>query len=46
MAHDEFKKINLKDMKELMNNAPVLVDVRGILNDEEAEEKGFYYKCV
>ncbi|MGB7533693.1 MAG: UDP binding domain-containing protein [Halobacteriota archaeon] len=45
VAHDEFKKINLKDMQELMNNAPVLVDVRGILNDEEeAKGKGFYYK--
>ena len=44
VAHDEFKKINLKDMKELMNNAPVLIDVRGMFNGEEAKRKGFYYK--
>ena len=44
VAHDEFKKINLKDMKELMNNAPVLIDVRGMFNEEEAKRKGFYYR--
>ena len=44
VAHEEFKKINLKDMKELMNNAPVLIDVRGMFNGEEARNKGFYYR--
>ncbi|MGB7533826.1 MAG: UDP binding domain-containing protein, partial [Halobacteriota archaeon] len=46
VAHDEFKKINLKDMKELMNNAPVLIDVRGMFNGEEVKRKGFYYKTL
>ena len=46
VAHDEFKKINLKDMKELMNNAPVLIDVRGMFNGEEAKREGFYYKAL
>ena len=44
VAHEEFKKINLKDMKELMNNAPVLIDVRGMFDGEEAKRKGFYYR--
>ena len=44
VAHEEFKKINLKDMKELMNNAPVLIDVRGMFNGEEAKREGFYYR--
>ena len=44
VAHEEFKKINLKDMKELMNNAPVLIDVRGMFNGEEAKRKGLYYR--
>jgi UDP-N-acetyl-D-mannosaminuronate dehydrogenase len=44
VAHDEFKKIKLKDMKELMNNAPVLIDVRGMFNGEKANRKGFYYR--
>jgi UDP-N-acetyl-D-mannosaminuronate dehydrogenase len=44
VAHEGFKKINLKDMKELMNNAPVLIDVRGMFTGEEAKRKGFYYR--
>ena len=46
VAHEEFKKINLKDMKELMNNAPVLIDVRGMFDAGEAKRKGFYYKTL
>ncbi len=42
--HEEFKKIKLKDMKELMNNAPVLIDVRGMFDEEEAKRKGFCYR--
>ncbi|HJH27834.1 MAG TPA: hypothetical protein C5S37_13975 [Methanophagales archaeon] len=44
VAHNKFKKINLKDMKELMNNAPVLIDVRGMFDAGEAKREGFYYK--
>ena len=44
VAHEGFKKIKLKDMKELMNNAPVLIDVRGMFDEEAAKRKGFYYK--
>jgi len=46
VAHEEFKKINLKDTQELMNNAPVLIDVRGMFNGEEAKRDGFYYKAL
>jgi UDPglucose 6-dehydrogenase/UDP-N-acetyl-D-galactosamine dehydrogenase len=46
VTHDEFKKINLKDMKELMNDAPVLVDVRGMFKEEEAKRMRFYYKSL
>ena len=46
VAHEGFKKINLKDMKELMNNAPVLIDVRGMFDGEGAKRKGFYYKTL
>ncbi len=46
VAHEEFKKINLKDTQELMNNAPVLIDVRGMFNGEEAKREGFYYKAL
>ena len=43
IAHDEFKKMKLDDMKKFMNDKPVLVDVRGMVNGEEAKRKGFYY---
>ena len=44
VAHDEFKKTELDDIKKFMNDKPVLVDVRGIFNREEAKRKDFYYK--
>jgi len=43
VAHDEFKQMNLDDLTRMMNDKLVLIDVRGIVNDQEAEEKGFYY---
>ena len=46
VAHNEFRRMKLEDLARMMNDKPVLVDVRGILNDEEAEEKGFYHKTL
>jgi len=44
VAHDEFKKIGLDDIRKFMNDKPVLVDARGMFDEEEAKEKGFYYR--
>ena len=44
VAHDEFKKMKLDDIRKFMNDKPVLVDVRGMFNREEAKRKGFYYR--
>ena len=44
VAHDEFKKMELDDIKKFMNDKPVLIDVRGMFDEEEAKEKGFYYR--
>ena len=44
VAHDEFKKMKLDDIRKFMNDKPVLVDVRGMFDEDEADEKGFYYK--
>jgi len=46
VAHAAFKKMTLEDVKEFMNDAPVLVDVRGMFDGEEAKKKGFYYRRV
>ena len=44
VAHDEFKRMKLEDVKKFTNDAPVLIDVRSMFEREEAEEKGFYYR--
>ena len=44
VAHDEFKKMKLGDIGKFMNDAPVLIDVRGTFNGEKSNNKGFYYR--
>ena len=46
VAHDEFMRIKSEDLRRMMNNKPVLIDVRGVFDGEEAEEKGFLYKSL
>jgi len=46
VAHDEFKGIGLEDVSKFMNNKPIIVDVRGMFDEEEAKRKGFYYKRI
>jgi len=46
VAHDEFKKMDLEDIKKFMNAKPVLIDIRGTFDAEEAKKKGFYYRRV
>ena len=46
VAHDEFKKMKLEDIKKFMNAKPVLIDIRGTFDAEEAKKKGFYYRRV
>ncbi|MCW3133921.1 MAG: hypothetical protein N2V78_06305, partial [Methanophagales archaeon] len=46
VAHDEFKKMKLEDIKKFMNDKPVLIDIRGTFDAEEAKKKGFYYRRV
>ena len=46
VAHDEFKQMKLDDLVRMMNDSPVLIDVRDISNVEEAKSKGFLYKTL
>jgi UDPglucose 6-dehydrogenase/UDP-N-acetyl-D-galactosamine dehydrogenase len=46
VAHDEFKMMKLENVKKFTNDKPVIVDVRGMFNGEEAKRKGFYYKTL
>jgi len=44
-AHDEYKKLNLKKIKELMGT-PLIVDGRNLFSKKECEKEGFVYKGV
>lgn len=45
-AHDEFKEMTLDDLTRMMNDKPVLIDVRGMFDKEEVRRRGFYYKSL
>ena len=44
VAHDEFKRKTLDEIKKFMNDKPVMIDVRGMFCEEAANGNGFYYK--
>ena len=46
VAHDEFKKMKLDDIRKFMNDKPVLVDVRRMFDGEEAKKNDFYYSSL
>jgi len=41
--HTEFKNLNLKEIKNLMNSKPAIIDGRRIINPHEAEKLGILY---
>jgi UDP-N-acetyl-D-mannosaminuronate dehydrogenase len=46
VAHDEFKKMGLEDIGKFMNAKPVIIDVRGMFDEEDAKGREFYYKTL
>ena len=46
VAHDVFREITLDELKKIMNDSPILVDVRGMFAQEEVWERGFYYRSL
>jgi UDPglucose 6-dehydrogenase/UDP-N-acetyl-D-galactosamine dehydrogenase len=46
VAHDEFKKMKLEEIKKFMNDKPVMIDVRSMFKAKDSMEKGFYYKAL
>jgi len=46
VAHDAFKEITLNKLKAIMNTSPILIDVPGFFNKEEARQKRFHYKTL
>ncbi|MCD6456320.1 MAG: nucleotide sugar dehydrogenase [Methanophagales archaeon] len=46
VAHDEFKKMKLEELKRMMNAKPVLIDIRRMFDEDETKRKGFYYRSL
>ncbi len=43
VGHRQFREMGVSEIRGLMNDHPVLVDVKGIVNRGEAEEMGIRY---
>ena len=46
VAHEEFKKMKFEEIKKIMKNNPVLIDVTGLFNKNMAIKNGFYYQTL
>jgi UDPglucose 6-dehydrogenase/UDP-N-acetyl-D-galactosamine dehydrogenase len=44
VAHKKFKEMSLEQIRGFMNKNPVLIDVRGMVNQNQVENNGIYYK--
>jgi len=44
--HDEFKKFNLRKIKDKMSSNPIIIDTKRIFNKNEVEELGIHYVAV
>jgi len=46
VAHDEFKRKTCADLKKMMKERPVLIDVRRMYSRDEAKKQGIYYNTL
>jgi len=46
VVHKAFQEMTLDKLKNIMNDKPILIDVRGFFDDEEAAERGLYYRTL
>ena len=46
VAHKAFQGMTLAKLKGIMNDKPILIDVRGLFEPAKAEENGFYYQTL
>jgi UDPglucose 6-dehydrogenase/UDP-N-acetyl-D-galactosamine dehydrogenase len=44
VVHDVFKKIRLEELKKIMGDKAILIDVRGYFSDKAASAQGFFYR--
>ncbi|MFC1900907.1 nucleotide sugar dehydrogenase [Chloroflexota bacterium] len=46
VAHNQFMKIRLSELKEIGGSNPVIIDIRRIFDPDEAGREGFYYRTL
>jgi len=46
VAHDAFKNITLDELKVSMNDNPIIIDVRGFFDEQQAKKRGLRYKTL
>jgi len=46
VAHKQFKEMSLQQIRRLMNDHPVLIDVRGMVDRVAAMNSGMYYRSL
>jgi len=44
VAHSAFREMSVREIRSLMNDHPVLIDVRGMVDYESASKGGMYYR--
>jgi len=44
VAHKQFRQMPVEKIRSLMNDHPVLIDVRGMVNPGMAQKAGMYYR--
>jgi UDPglucose 6-dehydrogenase/UDP-N-acetyl-D-galactosamine dehydrogenase len=44
VVHDVFKKMGLDELKRIMGDKPILIDVRGYFSDKVASVQDFFYR--
>jgi UDP-N-acetyl-D-glucosamine/UDP-N-acetyl-D-galactosamine dehydrogenase len=44
VAHAQFRKMGVAEICQFMNSHPVIIDVRGMVDQVEAEREGMYYR--
>jgi UDPglucose 6-dehydrogenase/UDP-N-acetyl-D-galactosamine dehydrogenase len=46
VAHKPFKAMSMNEILGLMNENPVVIDVRGMIDKKLSASSGLYYKCL
>ena len=46
VAHPSFHKLTLSDLRQMQKEHPILTDIRGHFNPEEARKAGFYWRTL